>query len=301
MLPAATLSTRMLLRSILAVSSADAGAVAPPQTASAGLSAVQFGALIAQFFPKAAAWRLFGLSESVERDARRSLPARTARTLHHFARTVRNAACRHDRKARAAAQSPLAGSRPRHRGELNELMTRHFKPLALRNKGDMKWKKFFYRLICADASYSLCTAPSCAECDDFAQCFGEETGDVPPGAYPPRVRGAEHSGSNVTSVCLSTLRHRNVDCIRRTQSEIRARKNASATFISEEADSILSARGLQHRRGERAAHSELPHANPFCQGGNKLKWRDNSSVYSNYEASDGHSFRDNCSRHDSLT
>ena len=56
-------------------------------------------------------------------------------------------------------------------------MTRHFKPLALRNTGDMKWKKFFYRLICADASYTLCTAPSCAECDDFEGCFGEETGE----------------------------------------------------------------------------------------------------------------------------
>ena len=32
-------------------------------------------------------------------------------------------------------------------------------------------------LICADASYTLCTAPSCAECDDFAGCFGEETGE----------------------------------------------------------------------------------------------------------------------------
>ena len=40
---------------------------AQPQTSAAGLSAEQFGELIAQFFPKAAAWRLFGRSESVER------------------------------------------------------------------------------------------------------------------------------------------------------------------------------------------------------------------------------------------
>jgi nitrogen fixation protein NifQ len=62
------------------------------------------------------------------------------------------------------------------RRDLSELMTRHFKPLAMRNTQDMKWKKFFYRTICSDAAYSLCTAPSCGECDDFDHCFGEETG-----------------------------------------------------------------------------------------------------------------------------
>src|SRR5271166_2725394 len=47
-----------VVASILAVSSTDGGAAASSQTASVGLSAVQFSALIAQFFPKAAAWRL---------------------------------------------------------------------------------------------------------------------------------------------------------------------------------------------------------------------------------------------------
>ncbi|MEW6596397.1 MAG: nitrogen fixation protein NifQ [Pseudomonadota bacterium] len=65
----------------------------------------------------------------------------------------------------------------RHRGELNELMRRHFPWLALRNRGDMKWKKFLYRTLCRDLDHGLCAAPSCAECDDFAGCFGEETGD----------------------------------------------------------------------------------------------------------------------------
>ncbi|MBJ7534018.1 nitrogen fixation protein NifQ [Rhodomicrobium vannielii ATCC 17100] len=65
----------------------------------------------------------------------------------------------------------------RHRGDLSELMKRHFAPLAHRNKHDMKWKKFLYRMICADAAFSLCTAPSCAECDDFETCFGDETGE----------------------------------------------------------------------------------------------------------------------------
>jgi nitrogen fixation protein NifQ len=65
----------------------------------------------------------------------------------------------------------------RHRGDLSRLMKRHFRPLALRNSGDMKWKKFLYRMICRDAGYSLCTAPSCSECCDFEQCFGDESGE----------------------------------------------------------------------------------------------------------------------------
>ena len=65
----------------------------------------------------------------------------------------------------------------RNRGELSRLMGRHFRPLAARNTNDMKWKKFLYRMICRDAGYSLCTAPSCSECCDFEHCFGDETGE----------------------------------------------------------------------------------------------------------------------------
>jgi len=65
----------------------------------------------------------------------------------------------------------------RNREELNCLMERHFALLAQRNSRNMKWKKFLYRIICQDQNYSLCTAPSCAECDDFQVCFGDEDGE----------------------------------------------------------------------------------------------------------------------------
>jgi nitrogen fixation protein NifQ len=65
----------------------------------------------------------------------------------------------------------------RDRGELSRLMTEHFAPLARRNRSDMKWKKFFFRTICRDGEYVLCTAPSCGECNDFDNCFSEETGE----------------------------------------------------------------------------------------------------------------------------
>lgn len=66
----------------------------------------------------------------------------------------------------------------RHRGDLSQLMERHFAPIARKNRQDMKWKKFLYRAICRDEGYGFCAAPSCAECDDFALCFGDESGDA---------------------------------------------------------------------------------------------------------------------------
>ncbi len=175
---------------ILAISTADARGFEQPQTAAAGLSAEQFGALAREFFPKAAAWRLFGSGETVER------AADEACLLDLLERSTTE---REPFQVLLAAMIARRAQRPNHlwqdlglnnRGELSQLMTRHFKPLAARNTGDMKWKKFFYRLICADASYTLCTAPSCAECDDFASCFGEETGE----SLLARVRRSAEAG-----------------------------------------------------------------------------------------------------------
>lgn len=64
-----------------------------------------------------------------------------------------------------------------NRGELSTLMQRHFAPLAMRNNQDMKWKKFLYRMICRDEGFRLCAAPSCSECSDFEDCFGDESGE----------------------------------------------------------------------------------------------------------------------------
>ena len=63
-----------------------------------------------------------------------------------------------------------------HRSELSGLMNRHFASLARRNRQDMKWKKFFYRMTCSEEGFSLCAAPVCSDCKDFSLCFGDESG-----------------------------------------------------------------------------------------------------------------------------
>jgi nitrogen fixation protein NifQ len=162
--------------SILAISTAGALGHALPETAAAGLTAEQFR-LVREFFPNAAAGRLFALSETVERapeeDCLLELLERCTTSREPFQALLAAMIAR-----RAQASNHLWQDLGlNNRGELSDLMTRHFKPLAARNTGDMKWKKFFYRIICADEGFSLCTAPSCAECGDFENCFGEETGE----------------------------------------------------------------------------------------------------------------------------
>jgi nitrogen fixation protein NifQ len=64
-----------------------------------------------------------------------------------------------------------------NRNELSRMMIGHFSGLAIRNNQDMKWKKFFYRMICREDGFSMCVAPCCSECTDFDQCFGDESGE----------------------------------------------------------------------------------------------------------------------------
>jgi len=58
---------------------------------------------------------------------------------------------------------------------LSELLNTHFPTLAAKNKGDMKWKKFFYRQLCERAGVPICKSPHCADCCDFRVCFGPES------------------------------------------------------------------------------------------------------------------------------
>ncbi|SKA24667.1 nitrogen fixation protein NifQ [Consotaella salsifontis] len=60
------------------------------------------------------------------------------------------------------------------RPRLTALMQRRFPRLVALNAANMRWKKFFSRQICADASFSLCLAPSCEECPERSLCFPPE-------------------------------------------------------------------------------------------------------------------------------
>ena len=61
-----------------------------------------------------------------------------------------------------------------NRADLSNLMHQNFRPLAIRNDKDMKWKKFLYKQLCETEGIYTCRAPSCAVCADYAICFGPE-------------------------------------------------------------------------------------------------------------------------------
>jgi nitrogen fixation protein NifQ len=64
----------------------------------------------------------------------------------------------------------------RDRSELTRLIDRHFQPLAIRNDKNMRWKRFFYRMMCENDGFVMCSTPICSNCSDYNHCFGEEAG-----------------------------------------------------------------------------------------------------------------------------
>lgn len=64
------------------------------------------------------------------------------------------------------------------RRHLSEFLHARFAPLARLNTADMKWKKFFYRQLCQRAGVPICKSPHCADCCDYAVCFGPEEDGV---------------------------------------------------------------------------------------------------------------------------
>jgi nitrogen fixation protein NifQ len=65
----------------------------------------------------------------------------------------------------------------RDRDELTRLLDRHFAPIACRNTKNMKWKRFFYRSMCEDDGFVMCSTPVCTQCADFNRCYGDESGE----------------------------------------------------------------------------------------------------------------------------
>ncbi|WP_394705048.1 nitrogen fixation protein NifQ [uncultured Cohaesibacter sp.] len=60
------------------------------------------------------------------------------------------------------------------RKSLGEMLLYNFRPLAEQNTNNMRWKKFFYRQLCAKEGFVLCRSPSCETCSEYTVCFAPE-------------------------------------------------------------------------------------------------------------------------------
>ncbi len=168
-----------VLASILAIAMAEAGADERAICAGVGLSGTELQALALEVFPHAAG-AFAGLAGRVVVEVEDEEQSLRDILLMYASGTGRL-------EPYLAAMIARRCGLPHHlwqdlglrdRGELSRLMQRHFSTLARRNSGDMKWKKFLYRLVCRSEGFSLCVAPVCSDCDDFANCFGAEDGEA---------------------------------------------------------------------------------------------------------------------------
>lgn len=164
-------------RHVLACILAKGAAEPVPLTVATGLDRPTLTRLLALRFPRAG-WLLHALPDEAgtgedaleEPDLRRLL-------LDHADHPARPEA------GWLAAMVARRALKPGHlwrelgltsRGDLSRLLHRHFGALAAKNVKDMKWKKFFYRQLCADEGIFVCKSPVCDDCADFALCYGPE-------------------------------------------------------------------------------------------------------------------------------
>ncbi len=57
------------------------------------------------------------------------------------------------------------------RAQLGELIKHNFPTLHALNTENMRWKRFFYRQLCAEGGDYICKSPSCEECKSYSECF----------------------------------------------------------------------------------------------------------------------------------
>ena len=155
----------------------EAGRESLPLTRQLGLEPEDLRALLSQVFPDVDPTTLGELGDGA------GDPPEDERCLRvYINRYSTRGTWLESRLARILARRCL---RPHHlwqdlgldsRGQLSELMRRHFAPLSARNNQAMRWKKFLYRAICQDEHHGICSAPTCADCAEFGTCFGDESG-----------------------------------------------------------------------------------------------------------------------------
>lgn len=190
---------RHVVASVLALAIAQADDEHVSLAATAGLNAAALAALAAKFFPHAAA-ELARQAGAVQPEPGPEEKSVVDILLIYATGSI----------ALARPLATLIARRcqePRHlwqdlglrnRGELSQLMERHFPRLKARNSGDMKWKKFLYRMVCGSEGFTLCPAPVCSDCDDFSSCFGSEDG-VAQLTHAYREETAAKSGSKLSA------------------------------------------------------------------------------------------------------
>jgi nitrogen fixation protein NifQ len=166
---------RHVLASILAVAAMEDGELAER----AGLALSDVTSLLARWFPNACSLGVAWYAQEVRaEDDDETAMVRDLLLAHRSSEG--------DEGRWLAAMIARRSMEPNHlwedlglrdRSELTRLLARHFGPIAVRNTRNMRWKRFFYRMLCEDDGLVMCTTPVCTNCSDFSLCFGDESGE----------------------------------------------------------------------------------------------------------------------------
>ena len=60
------------------------------------------------------------------------------------------------------------------RPQLSAAIRRHLPAMADANHMNMRWKKFLYKQVCDRNGGTMCKAPNCGVCSDYAICFADD-------------------------------------------------------------------------------------------------------------------------------
>jgi len=172
--PGTTEEDRHLFACLLTVASQE-----PCEPATAlGLEPIDIAGILQTFFPTADPCLLAndqiysqGASPEVNRDVLRFLLSHVPRNPHGVpVPTSLWLAC--ILAARAAQPGHLwIAMGFFERPQLTAAIRRHLPSLASANNQEMRWKRFFFKQVCDLSGGTLCKAPNCGECSDYAVCF----------------------------------------------------------------------------------------------------------------------------------
>lgn len=59
------------------------------------------------------------------------------------------------------------------RPELTAAIRRHLPTLAAANSQNMRWKRYLFKQVCDRSGKTMCKAPNCGVCSDYAICFAD--------------------------------------------------------------------------------------------------------------------------------
>jgi nitrogen fixation protein NifQ len=168
---------RHMFACLLAVTSQEAY----PLSRALGLDAESIDQLLADYFPAVAQKQLSRTAQHTTAVAAECNPDLLKILLTHVPCDVTGGM--HRPSVWLAQMIAARAAQPGHlwlamgffeRPQLTAAIRRHLPTLAAANQQGMRWKRYLFKQLCDLTGGTLCKAPNCGVCSDYALCFAAE-------------------------------------------------------------------------------------------------------------------------------